>query len=204
MMPRARARSSRGRRASVAGARRDLVQQRLPDVGQRAVDQRDPGLAVPAEPIAELVASTRPPAPPPTTTMRCGAATAASARTAAGASGSGARSNTSASGSRAEVATARAIGTSPRSARSSLRLPTRSDATAPAIVHRCPWFGQRQDGATIVVSSTPAPSAEAVSTNVRAICPIISAYVAPQQCENAGSRSHTPAFAYDCAHLSPL
>ena len=35
-------------------ARRDFVQQRLPDVDQRAVDQRDPGLAVPAQPIAEL------------------------------------------------------------------------------------------------------------------------------------------------------
>jgi hypothetical protein len=30
----------------------DLVQQRLPDVGQRAVDQRDPRLAAPAEPVA--------------------------------------------------------------------------------------------------------------------------------------------------------
>ena len=41
-------------RIDAQGAGRDLVQQRLPDVDQRAVDQRDPGLAVPAQPIAEL------------------------------------------------------------------------------------------------------------------------------------------------------
>ncbi len=40
--------------SGVQRARGDLVQQRLPDVRQHAVDQRDPRLAAPAEPVAEL------------------------------------------------------------------------------------------------------------------------------------------------------
>ena len=88
-----------------------LVQQRLPDVSESAVDQRDPRLAAPTEPIAELGRENQParPAADHDDVVRpC--QDRPRHWTAAGAPGAGARSNTSATGARAEVETFRTIG----------------------------------------------------------------------------------------------
>ena len=49
----------------------DFVQQRLPQVRARAVDERHARAALAAELSPSRVASSSPPAPPPTMTMRC-------------------------------------------------------------------------------------------------------------------------------------
>ena len=142
-------------RLDAQGARRDLVQQGLPDVDQRAVDQRDQALPRRPNRSPSLVASTRPPAPPPTTTMWCGAATAASARTAA-ARQAPARAPTPPRP--AHVQRSQQLGPSallpvPRAQPCGFRRGQTQQRPRPPSAQG-PWFGQRQDGATIVVSST--------------------------------------------------
>ena len=88
-------------RLDAQGARRDLVQQRLPDVDQRAVDQRDrPRRAGPTDRRAWSRAPGRPRRRRP---RRCGAAPPRR-RHEPPAARSGARSNTSATGSRRQIA----------------------------------------------------------------------------------------------------